>query len=282
MSCGAVPTWTGLPAGVWVTGQAESSPAAPGMQWQQKDSQGAMTMKQPNRLKQALREQRIARGYNLNFPAPHVIELLGPLEFDFVWFDGEHGPFTVEHLEHLCRTAESVGVTPVARVPDIQTSTILQFLDCGVQGIVGPHIATREAAEQLVRACYFGPLGDRSFGGNRGCDYDYQLGDKVAYYRRCNDNMVVSALLEDGGVLENLDEILEVEGIDYFDVGPNDFAQGIGFPGEPQRAEVVEAIETVHQRIRDAGGKTGPDVLRMVPVKQLLWDGARQFLEAPA
>ena len=236
-------------------------------------------MKQKNRLKQAIRDGRMARGYNLNFSSPHVIEILGPLDFDFVWFDGEHGPFTLEQLEHLCRTAESVGATPIARVPDIRPSTILQFLDCGVQGIVGPHIATREAAEQLVRACYFGPLGERSFGGNRGCDYDYQLNDKVAYYRECNDNMVVSALLEDGGVLENLDEILGVEGIDYFDVGPNDFAQGLGFPGEPQRAEVVDAIETVYRRVRTGGCKTGADVLHMAPVKQLLWDGGRKFLE---
>ena len=71
-------------------------------------------------------------------------------------------------------------MTPIARVPNIQSSTVLQYLDRGIQGIIGPHISTRADAEQLVRACYFGPLGERSFGGNRGCDYDFELTDKAA------------------------------------------------------------------------------------------------------
>jgi 4-hydroxy-2-oxoheptanedioate aldolase len=235
-------------------------------------------MKQPNRVKTAMREGRIARGYQLSFPSPHIIEILGPLNFDFVWIDGEHGPFDQEQLEHICRTAESVGVTPIARVPNIQSSTILQYLDRGIQGIIGPHIAGKQDAEQLVRACYFGPLGERSFGGNRGCEYDFALSDKAAYYRDCNDNMLVSALLEDQGVMENLDEILTVDGIDYFSVGPNDFAQGLGFPGQPDCREVVEAIEQVFSRIHQAGRRTENDVLKRVMVKQMLTDAARQFL----
>lgn len=236
-------------------------------------------MKQPNRVKAALREGRTARGYNLTFPSPHIIEILAPFDFDFVWFDGEHGPFGLAELEEHCRTAESVGVTPIARVPNIQSSTILQFLDRGIQGILGPHIATRTDAMQLANACYFGPQGERSFGGNRGCDYDFELKDKVAYYQHCNDNMLVGALLEDAGVIENLDEILSVPGIDYFSVGPNDFAQGFGYPGEPQRKEVVDAIHGIHDRIRRAGCKVGDDVMHRTWVKQMLIDSARRFVE---
>ena len=71
-------------------------------------------MKQPNRVKAALNEGRIARGYNLSFPSPHIIEILAPFDFDFVWFDGEHGPFGLTDLEEHCRTAESVGGGPIA------------------------------------------------------------------------------------------------------------------------------------------------------------------------
>ena len=237
-------------------------------------------MKQPNRIKAAIREGRIASGYNLTFPSPHIIEILAPFDFDFVWLDGEHGPFSLNDLEEHCRAAESVGVTPIARVPNIQASTILQFLDRGMQGIMGPHIATRGDAEQLVKASLFGPQGERSFGGNRGCDYDFELKDKQAYYQQCNDNMVIVALLEDGDVKQNLDEILSVPGIDYFSVGPNDFAQGIGYPGEPNRKEVVAAIEEIHDRIRKAGQRVGWDVARAEWVKTMLIDSARRFMDA--
>ena len=237
-------------------------------------------MKHPNRIKAAIAEGRIASGYNLTYPSSHVIEILAPFNFDFVWLDGEHGPFSLTDLEDHCRTAESVGVTPIARVPNIQSSTVLQYLDRGIQGIMGPHIASQADAEQLVKACLFGPQGERSFGGNRGCDYDFELKDKKAYYQQCNDNMIVVALLEDGGVKENLDEILSVPGIDYFSVGPNDFAQGIGYPGEPGRKEVVDAIEEIHDRIRSAGQRVGLDVVKTEWVKAMLIDSARRFVEA--
>jgi hypothetical protein len=62
-------------------------------------------MKQPNRVKAAMRAGRKAYGYNLSFASPWVIDILGKLDFDFVFIDGEHGPFGLDQLEDLCRTA---------------------------------------------------------------------------------------------------------------------------------------------------------------------------------
>ena len=56
----------------------------------------------------------------------------------------------------------------------------------GIQGIMGPHIASGEDAEKLVDACYFGPIGHRSFGGNRGTNYSFTpdaWGDKRDFYQ---------------------------------------------------------------------------------------------------
>ena len=100
-----------------------------------------------------MRAGRKAYGYNLSFPSPWVIDILGKLDFDFVFIDGEHGPFGLDQLEDLCRTAERYNLTTIARVPDIGSSTILRYLDRGIMGILGPHIATEADARQLVRAC---------------------------------------------------------------------------------------------------------------------------------
>ena len=237
-------------------------------------------MKQPNRVKAAMGEGRIAYGYNLAFPAPWVIDILSAYSFDFVWIDGEHGPFGLDQLEDICRTAESVGVTPIARVPDIGSSTILRFLDRGVMGILGPHIATPADAEQLVQACYFGPLGSRSFGGNRGTEYNRGIADKAAYYREANAQMLVGALLEDASVIEHLDGILAVPGIDYFGIGPNDFSQSLGYPGEPDHPEVRKTMDALTERIRCAGRKMTEDVMASMWVSDMLCDASQRFLEA--
>ncbi|MEX0926071.1 MAG: aldolase/citrate lyase family protein [Dehalococcoidia bacterium] len=232
-----------------------------------------------NRVKQAMREGRKAYGYNLVFPSPWVIEILGMLDFDFAWIDGEHGPFSLDQLEELCRTAEAAGATPVARVPNVEAATILQYLDRGVQGIMGPHIASGEDAQKLVDACYFGPEGKRSFGGNRGTNYNTDIPDKVAFYREANDNMLVGALLEDQGAIDNIDDILAVDGIDYFGIGPNDFAQGIGYPGEPEHPDVVKAMDDLSGYIRSKGRPMSQDVMEAAWVHDMLLDSGRTLLK---
>jgi 2-keto-3-deoxy-L-rhamnonate aldolase RhmA len=235
-------------------------------------------MHQPNRIKAAMRAGRKACGYSLSFPSPWVIDILGKLDFDYVFIDGEHGPFGLDQLEDICRTAERYNLTTFARVPDIGSSTILRYLDRGIAGILGPHIATEADARQLVRACYFGPLGERSFGGNRGTAYNALIPDKAAYYREANEQMLVCALLEDVAVLDNLDAILAVPGIDLYSIGPNDFAQSLGYPGEPDHPEVVKTMGELTARIQRAGGRMQLDVMDGAWVSDMLLEAGQRIL----
>ena len=164
-------------------------------------------------------------------------------------------------------------------MPDIGSSTILRYLDREIMGILGPHIATAADARQLVRACYFGPLGERSFGGNRGTDYNAGIADKAAYYRDANEQMLVCALLEDAAVLENLDAILAVPGIDLFGIGPNDFAQSLGYPGQLDHPEVVKATQEITRRIHQAGRSMMADAMKSAGVSDMLLEAGRRILE---
>lgn len=237
-------------------------------------------MIQPNRVKTAMRAGRKAFGYNLVFPSPWVIDILGQLDLDFVFIDGEHGPFGLDQLEELCIVAERHNLTPVARVPDIGSSTILRYLDRGIRGVIGPHIATEADARQLVRACHFGPLGERSFGGNRGSSYNAGIRDKAASYRESNEQMLVCALLEDRAVLNNLDAILSVPGIDLYSIGPNDFAQSLGYPGRPDHPEVVKTMQDLTNRIHQAGRKMQGDVMHSEWITEILLEGGRRILSS--
>jgi hypothetical protein len=84
---------------------------------------------QSNQSRYACRTQ--AYGYNLSFPSRWVIDIPGKLDFDFVFIDGEHGPFGLDQLEDLCRTAERHNLTTIAGVPDIGSSTIVSPHLCG-------------------------------------------------------------------------------------------------------------------------------------------------------
>lgn len=124
-----------------------------------------------NKIFEKIRTGKRAYGCDVTFVSTtlvELVELVGRSGFDFIRLDGEHGPFTPDTLENMCRVAEMVGVTTIARVPDIEDSTILRCLDRGIMGIVGPHITTAERAELLSKACRYAPLGNRSFGYARG------------------------------------------------------------------------------------------------------------------
>jgi 4-hydroxy-2-oxoheptanedioate aldolase len=67
--------------------------------------------------------------------------------------------------------------------------------------------------------------------------------------------------------LQNLDEILAVQGVDGIFIGPSDLAASLGHPGEPAHADVVRVIEDAITRIKASGKAAGvlsadPDLAR--------------------
>ncbi len=226
-----------------------------------------------NRVKAAALERRRVYGFILTIPSVEIVDILGREKLDFVQIDGEHGLFDMKDIEQVCRTADLHGMTTLARVPDLSSITINQYLDRGVRGIVGPHISNADDARQLVRASYFGPLGERSFGDGRGVHYAQYKADMLNYYHETNRQTLVAAMLEDRSSIENLDQILAVPGIDFFYIGMNDFAQGLGFPGQPAHPEVLRARDETVARIHAAGRLMRDDFVVEIRTNELLLQG---------
>lgn len=235
----------------------------------------------PNRIKEAMRAGRKARGFRLTIPSPAIVEILGFLDYDYVYIDDEHGVFGNEILEDICRTADLVRMTPIARVPDLTGPTVNRRLDRGIRGIVGPHVSTRADAELLVQSCYFGPVGTRSLGGGRGVNYQINIPDMKAYYAAANENMFVAAMVEDQVGMDNLELIVAVPGIHCIMVGQNDFAQSLGYPGETDHPDVKAAVAEIDRRVRAAGGLMRDDCLVLGNFADMLLDGGRKYA-APA
>ena len=232
-----------------------------------------------NNVVKKMNAGEMAYGANLSFPSTTLIELSGRAGFDFVTFDSEHGPFTVDLLDDLCRVAEMAGLTPMARVPDIEHPTILRFLDRGIMGVTGPHIIDGERAQKLADACRYTPRGKRSFGSGRGAYFgDFESG--TDYMAHTNDNILVIAQLEDIQVLDHLDDILSVEGIDLFTSGAQDIAQSMGLSGQPNHARVKEFEAQIRDAVHAAGRKMAEDVMVSARATNMFLDGARAFLQS--
>jgi 4-hydroxy-2-oxoheptanedioate aldolase len=68
---------------------------------------------------------------------------------------------------------------------------------------------------------------------------------------------LIAVQIEHEAALPNVDEILAVEGIDIFFIGPSDLSQSMGHPGNPKAPAVAAAIKDTLARIRKAGRVPG-------------------------
>lgn len=234
-------------------------------------------MTRPNKILAAMKEGRKAHGFRLTVPSPEIVEILGILKFDYVFIDDEHGVFGNHDLDNVCRAADLVGMTPIARVPDVTAPTIQRRIDRGIRGIVAPHVSTAAEAQQVVSACYFGPLGERSLGGARGVNYQMGIKDMPAYYRESNENMFVAVMIETVEGMNNLEAICGVKGVHCIFVGPNDFSQSMGYFGDAQHAEVKKAIANISERARKAGKPMRDDILVLGNLPEILVSGASKY-----
>jgi 4-hydroxy-2-oxoheptanedioate aldolase len=203
-----------------------------------------------NATRTKLAEGKVVFGAIISRHAPDLVEVFGALGYDFVMIDCEHGPMNLDEVEHMVRAAEVFGITPITRIPNHEDSTILRFLDRGVQGIIVPHVNTGKEAEAVARAARYHPDGHRGMAGGR--DHDYGIGvSRDQSTRWINSQLLVIPMIEETQAVDNLDAILAVTGVDVLHVASGDLGQSMGNPGAPA---VRELMRKVIPRIR-AGGK---------------------------
>ncbi len=188
-----------------------------------------------------------------NSSDPTVAELCGLSGLDFYMIDGEHSPITTAQVQDIVRACELSGITPLARVRSNDPKLILQFLDAGVMGIMMPAISTVADAEALVQAVKYAPLGTRGFAPVRANDYLLGSMNQGEYVAFANEQLLVLPQIEDKEAIDNIDDLLTVEGIDGFVIGPRDLAMSMGYYDGPGHDEVKRTIAGVVDKIRKAG-----------------------------
>ena len=188
-----------------------------------------------------------AMGVNIQTTSPENVEMAGAAGYDFVIIDCEHGVMSMDRTIEMLRAADATGVTPVVRVPDQAPGSIMRALDAGAMGVIIPGVATRAQAEAAVAAAKFRT---REAAGARGaCPSTranwHLVQDWPSFVRWSNQETMVWILVESPEGVANIDEILQVPGIDAIVPGPFDLAQAMGRNGDMRDPEVVAALEKV-------------------------------------
>jgi 4-hydroxy-2-oxoheptanedioate aldolase len=186
---------------------------------------------------------------------PAFVEASGYSGFDFIILDMEHGPSDVLLLQNLIRAAEVARIIPIVRVPMETITDIGRVLDIGAGGVQIPQITTAKQAKEVLEVSKFAPYGQRGV-----CRFvraaKYSTMDRFQYFKDANDALVILQL-EGSEAIENLDEILEVSGIDIIFVGPYDLSQSLGVPGQVEHELVISKIQEINEKCKAKGIAVG-------------------------
>ncbi|NWF92695.1 MAG: aldolase [Syntrophaceae bacterium] len=196
--------------------------------------------------------------------APAVFAAAG---YDFVLIDMEHGPYNMETVADLIRGAKSVGIAPLIRVPRLETFFISRVLDAGAEGIMVPMTSTRQDAETIVRYSKYTPLGQRGYGAQSG-QTDYKPPKAAQFMKEANEHTLIIAQIETREAIENIDAILDVEGIDVGLIGPNDLSISLGIPDQMSSEILLKAIEKVVQSAKAKGKASGIHIANIEAIKR--------------
>ena len=134
---------------------------------------------------------------------------------------------------------------------DNQPTPVRKALEIGADGVIVPHVNTRQDAENAVQAARFPPGGRRGFGALvRSNRFNLPSIGMEEYARRSNEGVIVVAQIEEREAVENIDEITQTEGIDAILLGPSDLSLSLGVSGQFQNPEMVGNIDKVMEKAR--------------------------------
>ena len=209
-----------------------------------------------NPVKRKLQAGQKTAGAWLGLASPVTAEILSLSGFDWLVIDMEHGAGDYMTMLSQFQAMNGSGVVPFVRIAGNDPLIIKRTLDAGALGVIVPDVQTRAEAEAAYRAVKYQPLGTRGISGNTRAG-SYGIQDSAALMETANDRTMLVVQIESPQAVENLDEILQVEGVDVFFIGPRDLGTSLGYFNNASHPEVKKVIATIEEKVLGAGKVLG-------------------------
>ncbi len=178
-----------------------------------------------NTTKAAWQRDEPTYGAWLSVPSAFSAEVIAQQGFDWVCIDMQHGVIDYQVAVTMLLAISTSAATPLVRVPRNEYGIIGKMLDAGAMGVIVPMVNSPAEAEAAVAACRYAPQGSRSYGPTRAGLYA-----GADYYEHANEEVLCIPMVETKRALADLDNILDVPGIDAVYVGPADMSITLGLP----------------------------------------------------
>jgi 2-dehydro-3-deoxyglucarate aldolase/4-hydroxy-2-oxoheptanedioate aldolase len=196
-------------------------------------------------LKTAWREGTVTIGtWVFEFNTPGIARLVASTGVDFVVFDQEHSGFGIDTIRGLLAQTHPLNLAALVRPPANEYHLIAPVLDAGASGVIIPMVQTASEAKRITDACRYSPRGRRGAAFSIAHD-DFLPGDVPGKMRAANDAMICGVLIETAQGVENVEEIVALEGVDLVWLGFLDLSISMGIPEEYRHPDFEKAISRI-------------------------------------
>jgi 4-hydroxy-2-oxoheptanedioate aldolase len=186
----------------------------------------------------------------LAIPNGFSAESMAHQGWDSLTIDLQHGVVDYAGMIPMLQAISTTNTVPVVRVPWLEPGILMKTLDAGAYGVICPMVNSKEDAEKLVAYTHYAPRGTRSFGPVRALLYG-----GADYATHANDTIVIFAMIETAKALDNLDDILSVDGLDAIYIGPSDLSLALGCTPtfDDLDSKAAEAVDHILARAKAHG-----------------------------
>jgi len=232
-----------------------------------------------NKIRELLNQNKSTIGTHLSSTWPTLWEVVGSTaQFDYVEFGSQYGAWDLHDLDNMCRAAELTNLSTMIKIDRNPKDWLAQrAIAAGFQAILFADIITVEEVKDCIRAVKLPPEGVNSFMGTRGIRYDARYD-----YAKSIDDVVIAIMVEKKSLMENLEDVLIIDGLDMIQFGPTDYGLSLRTPGKPYiRAEyrdIVNAdMDRAHQMALDAGVRPRAEAGSAEQCQYFIERGVRDF-----
>jgi 4-hydroxy-2-oxoheptanedioate aldolase len=199
-----------------------------------------------NKVKRALKEGKVSIGTLIDFVrTPAIATMMKAIGFDWIVVDSEHSGFSMETIADITQMARGADIVPIVRVPTQHYDPIYRYLDAGALGLLIPRIEERAVLERIMRETKYYPTGERGMSPQNAHSDFVPWKNVMQDTAWLNEETMTVLLIESKRAVDNLEDLLQVKGIDVAHVGVFDLSQALGRTGDIQHPEVITCIEQV-------------------------------------
>ena len=183
---------------------------------------------------------------------PRWTQTISAFGLDYVIIDTEHAPRSRAEVADFLAAFNYSGVVPIVRIPIPASHYVTMYIDAGAQGILAPYCETVDQVKEVVGAARWRPL--KGVLAERAVETGQLPSEATkSYLENRNKNNVCIIGIESVPAIENLENILKVDGIDAIFVGPNDLTITLGIPDQYDHPDYEAALREIISKSQAAG-----------------------------